>query len=233
MSNQKPSALNQWQSTVWIPFLLLAVVGCDGDPLSPCIDCGSSIRPGRYAQTQEKAFTVEEFTNVQVHTFTGNVTVRTGEPGKIRAVATLRVDHESDFDSIDLRMVAATRELQVRARNPYNLKNASVDFEVFAPLDAIPQVDAAVGQIDYQGSPHGTCRFTVGVGSIRLRLHPDTNVSVELFAAVGSINLQIPVDGSWQHPRRHVRGRIGSGDEGSLHASTAVGSIYLMSSATQ
>jgi hypothetical protein len=88
------------------------------------------------------------------------------------------------------------------------------------------QVNTGAGDIDYQGHPQGTCRFDTSRGHIKLRLPADSNARVELETLAGDIAVDWPVDG--YETQRRVRGNIGSGDEGNIHADTGKGDISMI-----
>jgi hypothetical protein len=207
-----------------VAILLMAAAGCGDDPVAPCLDCGDGTS---YVQVMQRDFTVESAATVEVENFTGKVTYRIGDAGAIHVKATRRAQRQGHLDDIDVEWIHGAGGIRIVATNPEQHRNASVDFEITAPADAVPHISTAVGDIDYRGRPTGNYHFRTGVGTIRLRLPATVNLIVDLSAAVGSIYLGIPVDGSVS-TRHLVRGRIGNGDEGSVHASTAVGSIHLI-----
>jgi hypothetical protein len=201
--------------------------GCEDNPMSPHHHHTSGFDDGRYVEVIDRSFSVTAAPVVIIEGFVGNVTFRTGESGTVRVVATQRAGRRSNLDGIELSMVADNQGLHVRAANPLNFKNVSVDLEIFAPSDAIPRISTGVGIIDYKGRPTGSCRFGTGVGSIRLRLRADSNITVELRAGVGSIHMDFPVYGVAAHLTSVVTGKIGTGDEGHVRADTGVGTIYV------
>jgi hypothetical protein len=161
-----------------------------------------------------------------VDNFAGKVTFRTGSNAIVKVKAIKRAAYRSDLSCIDVEISAYQNEVRIRTDNPRNLNNVSVDLEITAPPGARPQIVTGVGDITYQGYPRGRCCFTTGVGSIFLRLHRNINIMVNLVAGIGSIVLGFPVEG--EVGLGCVRGMIGSGAEGSVYASTGVGSIQLI-----
>lgn len=209
---------------VVITCLLALIVGCGDNSVSP--DYDPIDVDGKFTDVTERSFEVDAAPMLTVSNFVGKVTYRTGEAGIIRVRATKRAPHGSDLDSIELEMALYQNNLEIRTDAPDELKNASVDLEITAPPGSQPVISTGVGGIDYQGRPKGVCRFTTGVGSITLRLPGDVGIMVELNTGVGSIVLGFPVEGSVRLD--YVKGRIGSGVEGDVHAATGVGNIYLM-----
>lgn len=207
--------------------LVFPLVGCDDSTTSPCIECPSANDDGRFTTVVEKRFTLPGGAIVRVDDFAGRVTYRPGGAGTILIVATKRAATPAALDRLDVEMIAGDGVLDIKVDNPMNLKYVSVDLEITAPADAIPRINTGVGEIDYEGRPTGDLYFGTGVGSIKLRLPADINITVDLSASVGSVHLDFPVDGSVSTHPGVVQGKIGRGDEGHLQARTAVGSIYL------
>jgi hypothetical protein len=201
----------------------LPLAGCEDNSVSPCLDCNSD---GRVIEIVEQSFVVGDAATVTVDNFVGRVTYRPGKAGTVRVKATKRVAYQFDLERIGVEMIASESGVEVRTENPDNLKRASVNLEITAPANARPRIDNGIGDIDYRGRPRGFCRFSAGIGSVTLRLDADAAVTLELTAGVGTITLGLPVEGVLQ-PHR-VSGWIGNGNEGSVQASTAVGSIYLV-----
>lgn len=208
--------------TAAVMLLLLGVAGCH-DPVGP-----DDRDDGSYAQVLDQTFVVEGAVVVDVDDFTGNVTWRTGEPGVIRVRATRRASRLAHLERIDVRMTPYEGGLHITAKNPEHVEDVSVDFEITAPPEAVPRIDIGVGNVDYRGPLQGDCHFRTGVGSIRLRVPPDMNVMIELSAAVGAIFLAVPMDDVVSRGGHYVWGRMGSGEDGDVHADTAVGNIYLV-----
>jgi DUF4097 and DUF4098 domain-containing protein YvlB len=82
---------------------------------------------------------------------------------------------------------------------------------------------SGAGNIGYQGTPYGDCRFETGAGNITLMLSADLNMQVEFQTGMGIIDVEFPVDG--QVTSRRVQGFIGSGDQGTIYAKTGAGNI--------
>jgi hypothetical protein len=214
--------------TLFTFLILFPITGCYDDPVSPCHNCWTPDDNGLYTDVIERTFTGDGLATIYVELFDGSVTYRTGKPGEIRVTATRRAPRRSDLDRIIVTMTAHHGGVDICADNPRNVRNASVDLEITAPASAIPRINAGVGNIDYSGRPGEGCRFTTGVGLIRLRLYSDVNITVDLSVAVGMIYLDFPVDGRVSSLPGVVRGTIGSGDEGHVYARSAVGNIYLV-----
>jgi DUF4097 and DUF4098 domain-containing protein YvlB len=85
------------------------------------------------------------------------------------------------------------------------------------------RVDLGVGQITYEGTPSGSCRFQTGAGEIVLRLAENPNVAIDLGTGLGTVDVSFAVDGSVS--RRGASGTIGDGSQGSIYAHTGIGSV--------
>ena len=85
------------------------------------------------------------------------------------------------------------------------------------------QLRTGAGSIQYEGTPAGHCSFDNGAGDIVLRLPAEPDVRVDLSTGLGSIDLGYQVDGSTSP--REVKGIIGDGSQGSIHAGTGLGQI--------
>jgi hypothetical protein len=208
---------------VLIVCFVVPIVGCYESPTSPCHSCWDD-----HTAVVEREFTVDYGATVWVDDFVGRVTYRTGGAGTVRVVATKRAERRSDLDCIALSMNKRAGGVDIRAENPEDIHDASVDLEITAPADATPRMDVGVGDIEYRGRPRGACRFATSVGSVRLRLPTDVSITVELSAAVGSIFLDFAIDGVVTSHPSYVNGRIGRGDDGDVCASTSVGNISLI-----
>jgi len=208
--------------------MLVIPACCDDDPFCPCDDCCDSGGSANYTECIERDFAVSAAVTVTVNNFVGDVTYRTGSAGCVRVKAVKRAEHRSELDCIEVHMTAHSTGVDVTTSNPRNLDNASVDLEITAPADAIPNIYTGVGEIYYRARPLGNCRFKTGVGQIRLALPSDVSVTVELSAGVGTIFVGFPVDGVITNHPSYVKGTIGGGCCGDLYACTGVGNISLL-----
>jgi len=223
MNTHRTSISTALRNIATMAILLIPLAGCYEDTVSPCFDCTPG---GRFSEVIERSFAVDEAATVTVENFVGKVTYRTGKAGSIAVRATKRADSRSDLEYIEVEMTNHRDGLDIRTSNPDDLHRASVDLEITAPPGTRPRIATGVGDIDYQGRPWGACRFTSGVGSVRLRLRADVSIAVDLTTGVGSIYLDFRVEGSVR--RSCVVGRIGDGSEGSVHATTGVGTIHVI-----
>lgn len=131
----------------------------------------------------ERTFEVGSSPDLSVDTFAGSVTVRTGSPGEIRVVATKRAPRSSDLERIEVEMVEQGDGLEVRARNPRRVSNASVKFEITAPAGTRLDAHTGAGSMDVSGLQGGV-RVDTGSGSVTLR---DLKGDVDAHTGSGSI----------------------------------------------
>jgi hypothetical protein len=228
MKNGKRLPVTNLNAMILIAVILILIAGCDNDPMSPCNDCTPSGENGTFTSVVEHSFAVGDAATVMVNNFVGQVTCRTGEAGAILVRATRRAAYRSDLDRIEVDMAVHQGDLNIVTANPEDLRNVSVDLLIIAPPGTCTRLSTGVGNIRYQGRPEGACHFTTGVGSVILRLRADANIMVNLRTGIGSIYLGLPVVGPVATSPAFVEGRIGSGDEGSAHARTGIGNIFLM-----
>jgi hypothetical protein len=218
------NTLKKSATQLMIVALFVLLAGCEDTTVSPCLDCAGAGE--RVTEVSEHTFVVGDQADITVRNFAGKVTYRQGEAGKVYVKAIRRAALRSSLDRIDLVMTAASGGLEIRSENPDRLPSVSVDLEITGPASARPQLHNAAGPIDYRGRPKGACSFVASAGSVTLGLPADVSVTLDLTTVAGTISLGLPVDGSVES--HAVRGRIGSGDEGEINASTAAGNIYLV-----
>ena len=203
----------------------LLLIGSTGG----CEDTGSAPTSGDnqlFSEAIARAFAFGDTATVDVESFVGNVTIRPGGSDSIRINATKRAAASADLGLIEFTTTEQEGEIRIRAENPANRPNASIDIDITAPPGARMDVGLGVGNISYTGRAGGENRFAAGVGSIILVLPANVNIKVELAAGSGSITLEFAVVG--QITTTTVNGTIGTGNEGRIQASVGVGEIRLV-----
>jgi hypothetical protein len=203
---------------VIIMLVLLSALGCEDEPTATSAE--------RYSETVEGSFAVGDSSTLTIQDFVGSVVVRPGESGLIQVSAVKWAERQEDLEEIDVEMSMMQGSVQILCDNPSDLDNVSVDLEVTTPADTRPTLTIGVGSTRYEGRAEGECHFETGVGSIRLALPADVNVSVQLGVGVGSIEVGFPVIG--QVSGTSVNGIIGTGLDGEIDAHVGVGSIVLV-----
>jgi len=84
-------------------------------------------------------------------------------------------------------------------------------------------VELGAGQITYEGTPSGDCRFQTGAGEIVLRLADNPNVRIDVGTGLGAVDVDFDVDG--RVSPRSAEGIIGDGRQGLIYAHTGVGGV--------
>jgi hypothetical protein len=85
------------------------------------------------------------------------------------------------------------------------------------------RIQLGAGEITYEGTPSGSCRFETGAGEIILRLPRSPDVRIDAGSGIGDVDVDFDVDGHTSP--RSVYGVIGDGGQGSVYAHTGVGSV--------
>jgi len=194
-----------------------------------CTDSGSgptSSESQPFSETIARTFAFGDTSTIDVESFVGNVTVRADGADSIRINATIRAASQADLGLIEFAATEQAGEVRIRAENPANRPNTSVDIDITTPPGAGLDIGLGVGNISYQGRPAGENRFATGVGSIILALPANVNIAVQLAVGSGSIALEFAVVG--QVTTATVNGTIGTGNEGRIQANVGVGEIRLV-----
>jgi hypothetical protein len=141
---------------------------------------------------------------------TGNASVEL----EITAPAGSRLDVDTGAGTIDVRGITG----------PMDVHNGAGTINVRGAQGMV-RLGVGAGTINYEGTLAGDCSFNAGAGTIVLKVPRDTNVEVDVGAAMGTVSVGFDVDG--QSSPREVRGVIGNGSQGSVEAHTGVGTIIL------
>jgi hypothetical protein len=166
---------------------------------------------GLYREGVEETFAVGDAPSLEIANFAGSVTIRSGEAGIVRVVATEKASSRTRLDRIELSMSGGEDRVVVRAEDevPSSRGNASVDLEITAPtgsrldldLGAGPvevrditgriDVNNGAGTVEVQGA-RGTACVEVGAGQITYHGMPGGDCRFE--TGVGEIILHLPAD---------------------------------------
>jgi hypothetical protein len=144
---------------IWIAVAAALLVGCcctltvagaaiawvDSLP-SNCCDSGGSHR-----ERIEETFAVGASPVLKVDSLSGNVTIRAGEAGMVRVVATKRATHRHDLDQIQVQMSQRGDELVVRTRGANLLDNAGIELEIRAPATTRLDLNTSTGSVEVHG----------------------------------------------------------------------------------
>jgi hypothetical protein len=185
----------------------------------------------------EQTFDVGAAPNLRIDNFAGSVTVRAGERGQIRVVATRRAGRAADLGRIQVAISEREGGLVVETTKPFGLSNASVQIEIVTPTDTRLDLHTGSGSVDVVGI-HGGVVVDTGSGSVTAR---DLGGVTELHTGSGSVEVRdvdggLQVDsGSGSLSLFNVVGEIdavtGSGSidvrgaQGSVHLDTGSGSL--------
>jgi len=148
----------------------------------PNLDLGIS-EPGQ--DRIEQSFDVGAFPSLTIKNFSGGVTVRVGEPGTIRVIATKRGLSKARRDQIVVDMTPQESGLAIETKKPSGLSIGSVDLEITAPPDTRLNLHTGSGGIEVDGLTEDLVVDT-GSGGIDLR-----NVPGAIQASTGSGGIDV------------------------------------------
>jgi hypothetical protein len=161
------------------------------------------------SERSEEAFAVGDAPSLEIDNFAGNVTIRTGQSGTIRVVATRRARSMGDLDRIEVDVSERDGGLVIRTERPSAFSNASVELEITAPASTRVDTDTGAGNVEVDGitgeidvhtgagdtdirGAAGTTRLDTGAGTIRYQGTPQGECRFETGA--GNIRLMLPAD---------------------------------------
>jgi DUF4097 and DUF4098 domain-containing protein YvlB len=157
----------------------------------------------------EKTFEVGDAPTLDVTNFAGSVTIRPGEEGVVRVVATKKPSSRSRLERTEVSMTERDGRVVIEAKQPSPRSNASVDLEITAPAGSRVDVDIGAGEVnvrditgridihngagtvDVRGA-RGVARVDVGAGQITYEGAPSGDCRFETGA--GEVILRLPAD---------------------------------------
>jgi hypothetical protein len=165
---------------------------------------------GRVTERTEQVYPVGQAPTLEVDNFAGDVTVRVGEDGRIRAVVTKKATGSDSLGRIDVDLTQLDNGLRIRTSRPSALTaNMSVDIDLFVPADAQLQLDTGAGNVQVDGVT-GEISAHTGAGNVEVRgaaapVNLNTgagNVDYDgqpggtctFSTGAGNISLQLPAD---------------------------------------
>ncbi len=167
----------------------------------------------------DRTYRVGDSPSLKIENFAGNVTVRAGEGGVIRVVATKRAPLATNLDRIKVSVVEQGDGLRVKTEKPLGMTNASVVLEITTPAGADLDLQTGSGTVEIQGLRGGVTAHT-GSGSMVVR-----NLSGEVDVSTGSGSVNgYDITGSLKASTGSGGVRI-DGLTGELEASTGSGGI--------
>jgi len=161
------------------------------------------------SQQSVEAFAVGDAPSLEIDNFAGNLTVRTGESGTIRVVATRKARSRADLDRIEVDVSERDGGLVIRTDKPSAFTNASVELEITAPASTRLYADTGAGNVEIDGitgeidvhtgagntdvrGAAGTVRLDTGAGNTHYQGTPQGECRFETGA--GNIRLTLPAD---------------------------------------
>lgn len=198
--------------------IAVVVAGCSSNP-------AGSTDQYEYSSSEEFTYAVGDSVAITAGTFVGAVTVDQAAVDSVRIRVVRWADQEDDLDLLEVNASQAGAGIMVNATNPQDRDDVAVDIEITGPADALLDLATGVGPIMCSGDPRGRWQAASGVGNVNLAVPAGVNISVELTAGVGSVDVDFAVDGEIAGNR--VVGTIGTGGEGEIVAHVGVGNISL------
>ncbi len=190
--------------------LIVAIVIAAGAGLFATMPVFQEVGIGRVTERSEQAYPVGQAPMLTVDNFAGNITVRSGESGRIRVLVTKRAPTSSDLDRVNVDLSRTDNGLRIRTSRPGSpLSNISVEFEIYVPADARLDLDTGAGNVetdDVEGEilvhtgagnvqvwgAAGTVALDTGAGNIDYEGEPRGRCTFDTGA--GNITLGLPAD---------------------------------------
>ncbi|MBN1657614.1 MAG: hypothetical protein JXA93_04390 [Anaerolineae bacterium] len=169
---------------------------------------GPELGIARVADRMERTFDVGVQPTLEVDDFAGAITIRAGEPGVIRVVATRRAPGRGDMDNIRIEYTELDNGVHVVASlSSARFSNRAVDLDIEVPADARVVVDSGAGQVIVTGvageldlhtgageviarDATGGGRLDTGAGAVRYEGEPINDLTLQTGA--GEIVIALP-----------------------------------------
>ncbi len=179
---------------VWIVVAVIAVVACI------CVVAAALAAVGWFASRPfvwgevtsyegeriEQAYQVGDAPSLEIDNFAGNVTVRAGESGVIRVVATKKVTRRSDLARIEVQIDERDGGLAIRTRRPSGFRNVSVELEITTPASTRLDLRDGAGNVSVQGLS-GSLEVDTGAGNVDM---DDVTGVIDAHTGAGNINVR-------------------------------------------
>jgi hypothetical protein len=208
---------------VWIAVIVVLVIACCG-VLALAGGAGvwlvgryaeSGARPfglgGQYRERVEETLAVGDAPSLDIANFAGSITVRAGEEGEVRVVATKRASSQNRLDRIEFSASEANGQVVIETKKPFTTGNAYVELEITAPADSRLDLSTGAGEVDLRDiigrldihsgagtvdvrGARGTVRVNLGAGRITYQGVPSGDCRFQTGA--GEIILRLPEDSS-------------------------------------
>lgn len=146
---------------------------------------GGDLSLGQAQERLEESYPTGADPYLRIDNFAGAITVRAGQEGEIRVVVTKKGSSQRQVQDIRLERTPGDNGLEIRARKPSGLSNASVQFDITAPPGTRLELDTGAGNIDVRGFA-SQATIHSGAGSISVA---DFQGLIDLDTGAGSINI--------------------------------------------
>ena len=142
--------------------------------------------PGSQQERIEQVFEAGAAPSLTVDNFAGSVTVRAGEAGVIRVIATKKAPLGTGLEQIDITMTPQDDGLVIKTQRRGISSNTSVDLEVTVPADTQLDLQTGAGSVDVHGL-QGKVKANTGAGSVTIE---DVTAEIEAHTGAGSLELR-------------------------------------------
>jgi hypothetical protein len=222
--------------TIWIVIavvVLLLILCCCVVVVGGAVVGGLSAIPfsreggfARVEETTEQTFTVGEMPTLEVDNFAGNITIRSGESGQMRATVTKRANNTNRLEQIEVDLIEQDDGLRIETSQPRPMPGyMAVDIEILVPDDTQVDVSDGAGNVRINGVRGGIRAFS-GAGNVRVE---GATGPVSLETGAGQIDYEGEPEGdcTFQNGAGSITLRLPSDVNANVELTTGVGNIDL------
>jgi DUF4097 and DUF4098 domain-containing protein YvlB len=152
-------------------------------------------------ERSEQTFVVGSAPTLEIESFAGNVTVRAGESGVMRVVATKKAPRISDLERIAVRMSEKDGGVVIKTEKPSVPYNFSVNLEITTPAGTDVDVQTGAGNVTVC-CLSGAVRVKTGAGNFD---GEDLTGRIDVHSGTGNIDYQ-------GEPQGDCRFEVGAGN---------------------
>jgi hypothetical protein len=131
----------------------------------------------------EQTFDAGDTSSLKIDSFAGNVTVRAGERGTIRVVATKKASRFRDLTQITVDIHEQDGGLVIKTSRPMGLDRTTVDLEITTPPATRLDLNLGAGQVNVRGLARPVKAHN-GAGSVDIA---DVMAEIEVGTGAGAI----------------------------------------------
>jgi DUF4097 and DUF4098 domain-containing protein YvlB len=206
---------------------------------------------GRYRESVEQTFQVNDMPSLDISNFAGSVTIRPGESNTMHVAATKKAPSKGKLNRIEVTMTERDGGVVIKSRLSHTTSNASVDLEITAPADTRLSLDLGAGEVHVRGlnapivansgagsinvqDAWGPAQIQIGAGNIIYQGVPTGEC--RFLNGAGSVFLGLPADLNMEVDLRtgvgdinvgfYVDGRVKSREVKGVIGDGSGGSIY-------